>query len=85
MPNPTASSRPAVQAALVGALCLASGMGIGRFAFTPLLPLMQDAGLSLPHGAWLASINYASVCSSSNTLMHGSSPRRMRANALFLS
>jgi MFS family permease len=59
MPNPTASSRRAVQAALIGALCLASGMGIGRFAFTPLLPLMQDAGLSLPHGAWLASINYA--------------------------
>jgi MFS family permease len=59
MPNPTSSPRSAVQAALVGALCLASGMGIGRFAFTPLLPLMQDAGLSLPHGAWLASINYA--------------------------
>ena len=59
MPNPTSSARSAVQAALIGALCLASGMGIGRFAFTPLLPLMQDAGLSLPHGAWLASINYA--------------------------
>lgn len=34
-------------------------MGIGRFAFTPLLPMMQaDAGLSLAGGGWLASVNY---------------------------
>jgi Uncharacterised MFS-type transporter YbfB len=34
-------------------------MGIGRFAFTPLLPLMQQAqGLTLSNGAWLAMINY---------------------------
>src|SRR5207302_1288207 len=34
-------------------------MGIGRFAFTPLLPMMQaDAGLSLAQGGWLASANY---------------------------
>ena len=35
-------------------------MGIGRFAFTPILPMMQDdAGLSVAQGAWLASANYA--------------------------
>jgi MFS family permease len=35
-------------------------MGIGRFAFTPLLPMMQaDAGLTLAQGGWLASANYA--------------------------
>lgn len=35
-------------------------MGVGRFAFTPLLPMMQaDAGLALADGAWLASANYA--------------------------
>ena len=34
-------------------------MGIGRFAFTPILPLMQeDAGLSVLQGGWLASANY---------------------------
>jgi predicted MFS family arabinose efflux permease len=34
-------------------------MGIGRFAFTPLLPMMQEsAGLSLAAGGWLASANY---------------------------
>jgi MFS family permease len=35
-------------------------MGIGRFAFTPLLPMMQaDSGLTLARGGWLASANYA--------------------------
>lgn len=35
-------------------------MGIGRFAFTPLLPMMQaDAGISIAQGGWLASANYA--------------------------
>jgi predicted MFS family arabinose efflux permease len=44
---------------LVGALGLAAAMGIGRFAFTPLLPLMQDRlGLSIVQAGWLASANY---------------------------
>jgi predicted MFS family arabinose efflux permease len=34
-------------------------MGIGRFAFTPILPMMQeDAGVSIAMGGWLASSNY---------------------------
>ncbi|TMH95045.1 MAG: YbfB/YjiJ family MFS transporter [Betaproteobacteria bacterium] len=45
--------------ALAGLACLAVAMGIGRFAFTPLLPMMQaDSGLSLAAGGWLASANY---------------------------
>jgi predicted MFS family arabinose efflux permease len=45
--------------ALSGSLALALAMGIGRFAFTPLLPVMQsDAGLSIAAGGWLASANY---------------------------
>jgi MFS family permease len=44
---------------VVGLLALASAMGVGRFAFTPLLPLMQaHDGLSLGQGAWLATANY---------------------------
>jgi MFS family permease len=46
-------------AALIGLVGLASAMGIGRFAFTPLLPLMQQAGtLSLAQGGSLARANY---------------------------
>jgi MFS family permease len=45
--------------ALAGLACLAVAMGIGRFAFTPLLPMMQaDSGLSFTAGGWLASANY---------------------------
>src|SRR5437764_2001625 len=48
-----------LRAALAGAAALALAMGIGRFAFTPLLPLMQDdAGLSLADGGYLAAANY---------------------------
>lgn len=54
-----ASDRGALGVALAGLVALAVAMGIGRFAFTPMLPMMQaDAGLSLTGGGWLASANY---------------------------
>ena len=37
---------------------LAAAMGIGRFAFTPLLPLMQARRPGPRQGAWLAAANY---------------------------
>jgi predicted MFS family arabinose efflux permease len=49
----------ALALALAGLVSLAIAMGVGRFAFTPLLPMMQaDAGLALTQGGWLASANY---------------------------
>src|SRR2546430_1919186 len=49
----------AIVIALAGLVALAVAMGIGRFAFTPLLPMMQDdAGVSVTVGGWLASVNY---------------------------
>ena len=43
----------------VAAMALAVAMGIGRFAFTPLLPLMvRDGSLAESAGAWLAASNY---------------------------
>ncbi|SCZ28327.1 Uncharacterised MFS-type transporter YbfB [Burkholderia vietnamiensis] len=39
---------------------LAVALGVGRFAFTPLLPLMlADGSIGLRAGSWLASANYA--------------------------
>ena len=45
--------------ALAGLAALVVAMGIGRFAFTPLLPMMQaDSGVSLAEGGYLAAANY---------------------------
>jgi MFS family permease len=58
MPHAARPVSPATSA-LVGLVGLASAMGVGRFAFTPLLPLMQQAGtLSLAQGGSLARANY---------------------------
>ncbi len=45
--------------ALAGMVSLGVAMGIGRFAFTPLLPMMLNDGvIDLPAASWLASANY---------------------------
>ena len=45
--------------AIAGLLSLAVAMGIGRFAFTPLLPMMlHDGVVDLPQASWLATANY---------------------------
>ena len=42
-----------------GIIGLVLMVGIARFAYTPLLPLMQQqAGLGVAAGGWLAAINY---------------------------
>lgn len=53
-----ASHRP-LAVALAGMAALAVAMGIGRFAFTPLLPMMLNDGVvTLEGGSWLATANY---------------------------
>lgn len=45
--------------AFAGLLALAVAMGIGRFAFTPLLPMMLADGVTdLAGASWLATANY---------------------------
>jgi hypothetical protein len=52
------SSKP-IHFALAGMVSLAVAMGIGRFAFTPLLPMMlADGVVDLAGASWLASANY---------------------------
>ena len=49
-----------VHLTLAGLLSLAAAMGIGRFAFTPVLPLMlREDLLDVAQGGWLAAANYA--------------------------
>lgn len=55
---PAAPLRP-LSIVLAGLVALAVAMGIGRFAFTPLLPVMLAEGsVTLPTASLLASANY---------------------------
>lgn len=59
-PAPTRVRRHrAGRVAFAGATSLIVGMGIGRFAFTPVLPMMlHDGVVDLGAGSWLATMNY---------------------------
>ena len=49
----------ALRIAWAGMAALAVAMGIGRFAFTPLLPMMlHDGVVDIAAGSWLATANY---------------------------
>jgi hypothetical protein len=59
MPNNGYDRRDAWRAALACMVTLAVAMGLGRFAFTPMLPIMLHEGkLDLQGGGLLASLNY---------------------------
>ncbi|HEV8110792.1 MAG TPA: YbfB/YjiJ family MFS transporter [Burkholderiales bacterium] len=73
---------PAAVAA-AGLAALAAGMGIGRFAFTPVLPLMQAEGtLTLAGGGWLAAANYAGYFAGALTASLVSASVAVRAGLL---
>ncbi len=61
-PQASTTIRPSgspVAVAVAGLVALAIAMGIGRFAFTPVLPMMQaDGVLTIAAGGWLAAANY---------------------------
>src|SRR5215470_2153334 len=69
----------------IAAIALAVAMGIGRFAFSPLLPLMvRDGSLPQSAGAWLAASNYAGYLAGGLTAsrLGMSLPTLMRASLI---
>ena len=55
-----------------GIFSLLLTLGVARFAYTPLLPLMQQqAGLGVAEAGWLAAINYAGYLSGALLAMLG--------------
>lgn len=79
------SRREAWIVALVGLVALASAMGIGRFAFTPLLPMMlHDGIIDLQGGGALATANYLGYLAGAIACMYvQASPARMIRAGLF--
>jgi MFS family permease len=71
---------------VAGLLALAVAMGIGRFAFTPMLPLMIRAGSAdVSAGGWLAAANYAGyLLGALSTARLGLAPQRTGIVALAL-
>lgn len=58
LPSAAPARRP-WQVIGAGICALVLTVGLARFAYTPLLPLMRvDAGLSAAQGGWLATFNY---------------------------
>ena len=56
--------RQRLQVLCAGVLGLLLFLGIARFSYTPLLPLMQrEAGLGVAQAGWLAAVNYAGYLS----------------------
>ena len=55
----SSSNNQALRVLLGGMLGMMVAMGIGRFAFTPILPLMQrDLAMTHTVAGWLAGLNY---------------------------
>lgn len=57
--RPMSDQLQRVRVLSAGILSLVLTLGIARFSYTPLLPIMQQqAGLGISEGGWLAAINY---------------------------
>ncbi|HJW25935.1 MAG TPA: YbfB/YjiJ family MFS transporter [Rhodocyclaceae bacterium] len=55
-----ATEKQRMKVLMAGILGLLLFLGVARFAYTPLLPLMREqAGLGVAAGGWLAAANYA--------------------------
>ncbi len=60
----SATNQAAARVMVAGVASMLLTVGLARFMYTPLLPLMQhQAGLTTLQGGWLATINYAGYMS----------------------
>ncbi len=79
----TAAGSHQLRTAIFGMIVLALGMGVGRFFYTPMLPVMLAEGnLDFNQLSWIASANYAgylagSLLFSFGAFHHASRSRRM--------
>ncbi|EMQ2210110.1 MFS transporter [Escherichia coli] len=82
MPSPSHPvERFSFSTALVGMLVLTLGMGLGRFLYTPMLPVMMAEGsFSFSQLSWIASGNYAGYLAGSLLFSFGAfhQPSRLR-------
>jgi MFS family permease len=85
-PSVAAGTPSFLSVCAAGLLALALAMGIGRFAFTPMLALMLRAGsIDVAAGGWLAAANYAGyLLGALTTARIALSPQRVGLLALAL-
>ncbi|HAU4366804.1 TPA: MFS transporter [Citrobacter amalonaticus] len=58
--QPHIADRYSLRTALFGMMVLALGMGIGRFLYTPMLPvLLAEGRFTFSELSWIASVNYS--------------------------
>lgn len=79
--RPPGGDPTAVSVLVGGILGMVVAMGIGRFAFTPILPLMQrDLGVSNTVAGWLAGMNYLGYLA--GAVACTAAPRLLRSRAV---
>ena len=80
-PASSGGDRTALKVLVGGMLGMVVAMGIGRFAYTPILPLMQrDLGMSNSVAGWLAGLNYLGYLG--GALLCTFAPRLLRSRAV---